>query len=393
MGDGETFLPTTLNTAAPDPVAGTVIAGRYRVIEPIGAGGMGRVYRGQQLGKVEPPAGPASARAPERRQPSAAPLRPVAVKLLYSSMEQNVLALKRFENEARVVGQLRHPNTVRLVDAGRTEDGRLFLVTELLLGTRLDRVMADRRMGVLEIVRILSQICGSLSEAHAKKIVHRDLKPSNVFLERVGREDVVKVLDFGIAKLLDGPAITRPMTVVGTPGFMSPEQGAGKPLDGRSDLYALGAIAYECLAGRPPHVAEGKVALLVLQLSEPAPPLAPLVGPEVPAELISLVMRLLEHDPAKRPATADQLRAELDRIALTLAAQEAIAASDRTLPGARSSDGDVHGQHIQHETTTELGAPERSVAFASLPFKTTWSIILMLLPLLLIAAAVWLYYR
>lgn len=368
MGDGETFLPTALNTAAPDPVAGTVIAGRYRVIEPIGAGGMGRVYRGQQLGKVE---------------------RPVAVKLLYSSLEQNILALKRFENEARVVGQLRHPNTVRLVDAGRSEDGRLFLVTELLLGTRLDRVMADRRMGAPEIVRILSQICGSLSEAHANKIVHRDLKPSNVFLERVGREDVVKVLDFGIAKLLDEPAITRPMTVVGTPGFMSPEQGAGKPLDARSDLYALGAIAYECLAGRPPHVAEGKVALLMRTLSEDAPPLAPLVDVSVPPELVSLVMRMLERDPARRPSSADEVRAELDRIALSLAA----AVADRTPAASVSSDGDIHGRHTAHETTTELGAPAASVAFVSGPSRVPWRALFVVVPLLMIAAALWMFLK
>src|SRR5262245_37416901 len=189
---------------------------------------MGRVYRAQQLGKVE---------------------RMVAVKVLYSSLEANVLALQRFENEARIVGQLRHPNTVRIVDAGRTEDGRLFLITELLTGTRLDRLLADRRLSPLEVVRILIQICGSLAEAHQQRIVQRDLKPGNVFIEKIGSDEVVKVLDFGVAKLLDEPSITRAMTIVGTPGFMSPEQGQGKPIDGRSDLYALGAIAYEALSG------------------------------------------------------------------------------------------------------------------------------------------------
>jgi serine/threonine-protein kinase len=265
-----------------------------------------------------------------------------------------------------------------LVDAGRTDDGRLFLITELLLGTRLDRLLADRRPSVRETVRIMIQICGSLSEAHLNKIVHRDLKPSNVFIERVGRDEIVKVLDFGVAKLLDEPAITRPMTIVGTPGFMSPEQGAGKPLDGRSDLYALGAIAFECLAGRPPHVAEGKVALLVMQLSEPAPQLSTFVDArEVPADLCALVMRMLEHDPAKRPASADEVREELERIALRL-----------STGGAGASSSLESHQH-SHDTTTELAAP--SPMASSVASKRWLIVLLVVVPLLVLAIAAYLY--
>jgi serine/threonine-protein kinase len=350
--DQDALLPTRLDTRVPDPIAGTVIGGRYRVVEPIGGGGMGRVYRAAQLGSVE---------------------RPVALKLLHASMEEDQVTLRRFENEARIVGQLRHPNTVRLVDAGRTEDGRLFLVTELLFGTRLDRLMADRRLGVGETVRVMLQICGALSEAHRMKIVHRDLKPSNVFLEQVGRDHVVKVLDFGIAKLLDEPGLTRSLTVVGTPGFMSPEQGKGQPLDGRSDLYSLGAIAYECLAGQPTFTATSRVDLLYRQVTQDPPPLHGLVDRTVvPAELSLLVMQLLSRDPAQRPPSAEVVAEWLERILPQIAAEASPASAQ-----ARDTTSE--------ETTTELAAPVAAGAPPSAIDRRL--IVLLAVPVLLLIAA------
>ncbi len=280
---------------ASDALIGVVLDGRYRIEEPIGEGGSGRVYRAEQV------------RAAGRA---------VAIKVLHAAGGARPALARRFENEARIIAGLRHPNTIRLFDTGRLDDGRLYLVTEFLEGETLsDRVEARGPMGSRETLVILEQIAGSLVEAHESGVVHRDLKPANVFLEKVGSQEVVKVLDFGIAKLVDGARITAPDQIFGTPAYMSPEQCSAGPVDGRSDLYSLGAIAYNCLTDR--HPAEGNSLVEVLRATiEQEPPslrsyenLAPLHP-----EFEGLVMQLLAKHPGDLLPDAESVRTILNRL-------------------------------------------------------------------------------
>jgi eukaryotic-like serine/threonine-protein kinase len=267
---------------APDPLIGSVLDGRYRVVGVVGTGGMGKVYRAEQTTVLG---------------------RPVAIKLLAGDlgwMSQTVA--ERFENEARIIAQLRHPNTLKLLDSGRLEDGRLFIVTELLEGETLDEALKQSALSEMRTVRIVRQICASLSEAHEHGVIHRDLKPGNIFLERVAGQEIVKVLDFGVAKLINFPGPTAPMQVCGTPGFMAPEQIRGLKLDHRTDIYAIGVIAYHCLTGRPPFSAESAIVLLRKHLEEMPRPLGEVIA--VDRELERIVMRMLEKRPEARPATA-----------------------------------------------------------------------------------------
>src|SRR5262245_16081531 len=192
-----------------DPLIGRVLDGRYRITAKIGAGGMSIVYRAIQL-TVE---------------------REVAIKVLAHGMSTTDRAVERFRNEARAIALLRHPNTIKLHDVGRLSDGRLYLVTELLGGRPLDQLLKERALSPRRAVRLLQQVAESLEEAHAAGIVHRDLKPANLFLDRVGEADVVKVLDFGVAKLGQQGSISAAGAIFGTPRYMSPEQARGNVAD------------------------------------------------------------------------------------------------------------------------------------------------------------------
>jgi hypothetical protein len=219
-----------------DPLIGTVIAGRFRIQSIIGEGGMGRVYRGeQQMG---------------------ATTRPVAIKVLTTS-PTDTKAVARFHRECATVVSLTHPNTIRFYDFGTLPDGRLYIAMELIEGRSLAKAIAQGPMPAALVDRLVIQIGGALAEANRRGIVHRDLKPENVLLASQGDEgDHAKVLDFGIAKndLAGQSEITAAGTIVGTPAYMSPEQLSGKDVDERSDVYALGLMAYEMLTGSRPFV-------------------------------------------------------------------------------------------------------------------------------------------
>jgi serine/threonine protein kinase len=257
---------------------------RYEILEPIGRGGMGTVYRARQTSVG----------------------REVALKLLHPDLELDAAAVARFQREAQAIGKLRHPNTLRLIDFG-SANGRAFIVTELLCGSSLSSVLPNDRFDADRTLWLMRQISESLAEAHEHGIVHRDLKPSNIFIERVAGSELVKVVDFGIATMSSEPS-PGSHEVVGTPMYMSPEQIRGEELDGRSDIYSLGIIAYECLAGRPPFVSPSSTSLMLMHLQDPPPRFAALSQDvNVPEAVEELVMEMLAKHRDDRP-TADVLR-------------------------------------------------------------------------------------
>ena len=286
-------MPTPAAAPSPGPVAtsalrvGDVIDGKYRLDGLIGEGGMGSVHRATQL----------------------AVNRPVAVKVLKQipGVENDQLS-QRFKREALATSRLRHPNTVQVIDFGETPAGMLYLVLELLEGAPLSHVVAREAPLPLErIANIGKQIAKSLAEAHELGIVHRDLKPDNVFIcQYHGDNDVTKVMDFGIARLMTADvSMTRTGMMIGTPKYMAPEQAMGKKVGPTADLYALGVILYEMLTGRPPFSADSPMALAMAHVNEPPPPLDLTNAPLALADAWSdLVRALLAKKPDDRPQKA-----------------------------------------------------------------------------------------
>lgn len=276
-----------------DPLIGRIFDERYEVLDRIGKGGMGSVYRAQQLSMG----------------------RSVALKVLNPDLMDSEEAAGRFVREAKVASKLKHPNTIVIHDFGQSEDG-LFMALELLEGDTLTDRLKQGRMAPEDAARIAIAIARSLAEAHALGIVHRDLKPANIFLHAVHGAEMVKVLDFGIAKFVQDTARAddetmfqtgKPM-ILGTIHYMSPEQVNGAELDGRSDLYSLGVILYEALSGRRPFVGDNVVMILRDHLESPPPPLPT----ELPEALRALTMQLLAKDPNDRPKRAEDLADSLE---------------------------------------------------------------------------------
>jgi serine/threonine protein kinase len=271
-----------------------IIAGRFRVECEIGRGGMGTVYRATHLGLD----------------------RPVAVKVLKKEIASDPEVAERFMREARTMAKLRHPRAAMIFDAGRLADGRPFIIMEHAEGRTLaDTLQTEGPFAPARAVRVAAEICEVLAEAHALGIVHRDLKPSNIMLTDRG----VCVLDFGIAKVLaGGPDATRthPTTesglVIGTPRYMSPEQCLGQKVGPASDLYSVGVLVYEMLAGRPPFVDQLASAVLVKQATQAPAPLVAL-RPDAPRALAVAVHTLLGKNPVNRPRTATDARKLLEK--------------------------------------------------------------------------------
>lgn len=268
----------------------------YEVVSLLGEGGMGAVYVGKH------------------------PVidRKVAIKVLRRELATDKALIERFINEARAANVIRHPNIVEIQDVGTLPDGLPYIIMELLAGEslaqRLDRV---GRLGVEQAIHFAVQATSALAAAHAEGIVHRDLKPDNLFLSPVSpatapAREVLKVLDFGIAKVkrdVSSSKLTSTGSLMGTPTYMSPEQCRGIPgeIDHRTDIYAMGAIIYQMLCGRPPFVSEGVGDLLIMHLTQAPAPLRSL-NPNVPEHVERAVLAALEKDKAARPQTMDALQ-------------------------------------------------------------------------------------
>ncbi len=287
------------------------VLGGYRITGELASGGMGAVYRANH----------------ELLD------RPAAIKLLRPELSGNDVLIQRFFNEAKAASAIHHPGIIEVYDFGYSEDGRAYIVMELLDGEPLGARRKRRgQLSELETAAIMCGIASALTAAHAKGIVHRDLKPDNVFLipDAAGHGDRVKVLDFGVAKLADSDPsnvrYTQTGALMGTPLYMAPEQAraAGK-IDHRADLYSLGCIAYELLVGRPPFVAEGAGEIIALQLFSQAQRPSELVG-GLSQEIDAIVMRLLEKEPQVRYQSAAEVQ-------LAFAALGAPAGARPPMPG------------------------------------------------------------
>ena len=277
-----------------DPMIGLTLGGKYKVVRLLGEGGMGAVYEGEQ------PLGTARRR--------------VAVKTLHPHLSRDVKIKQRFEREVGTIAELEHPNTIQVYDFGTTEDDILYIVMEFLQGRSLANCIEKEGAMLPErVAYIMNQVCGSLEEAHGRGIVHRDLKPDNVMLvERAGKRDFVKVLDFGIAKRSkeedkNEQKLTQQGMVLGTPPYMSPEQFTGKPIDARSDIYSLAVMSYEMLTGRLPFHAETAWEWATQHMTQPPIPIESMAeGLRAPEAMRSAIRRALEKSPDARFQTVKE---------------------------------------------------------------------------------------
>ncbi len=325
-----------LDASFSDPLVGRIVSG-YRVLSLIAKGGMGKVYRAEQASLG----------------------RPVALKVLHPTYSgaHDPEFHKRFFLEASICSKLRHPSTITIFDYGRTEDEIYFIAMELLEGRTLHRALRqDGAFAPARVIHVAAQIARSLREAHALGVVHRDLKPANVFLVQHGDEpDFVKVLDFGLVKDLSdqekGQELTQTGLFLGSPKYMSPEQVRGEQLDTRTDIYSLGVMMYELLAGRPPFVKSSSVDVLYAHVHETPRPISLVAPTQVPSDLEEVVMRALAKRPQDRFASMDELLHALRRAAANLPPDAAL---DLSWPSVESLDRALHSSRPPSEESIEI---------------------------------------
>jgi serine/threonine protein kinase len=276
------------NATASGLALGTLVDGHYFVEALLGEGGMGAVYRAKHLSLD----------------------RYVALKLLRADVAVSSSALRRFAREARAVARLRHPNVVTIHDFRNAPGVGFYLVMEYLEGRSLREELKQRGpLPVREAIALIEPVCSAVAQAHSAGVVHRDLKPDNVFLEAVPNGFVVKVLDFGVARLLDADGeapLTAAGGILGTPLYMAPEQCDGRPTDARSDVYSLGCVLYEMLTGRPPFVGESLASVLYQHIAKQPTPASD-HRREIPAAVVLVLQKALAKAPAERIQSMSEL--------------------------------------------------------------------------------------
>ncbi|HEV7377654.1 MAG TPA: protein kinase [Pyrinomonadaceae bacterium] len=314
----------TVNMNVPvDPLIGRTLDEKYRLDERLGTGGMGTVYRATHL-LID---------------------RPVAIKLLNPRYVEDEAAQVRFRREARAAGRIQHTNAVTVTDFGRTSDGFVYIVMELLEGRTLRDVLAhDAPLDTARSVSMMLQISAAVGAAHEAGVIHRDMKPANIFIvQRKDAPPYIKVLDFGIAKLAadaldddDTNTLTQVGAMIGTPRYMSPEQCDGAKLTPASDVYSLGIILYEMLTGTTPFNGTSPIAIAIKHSQTPPRSPREFVA-TIPLALEEVVLHALEKRPEDRPADANAFRSELYAVAERLGLEHAASISAPTIETLRSA--------------------------------------------------------
>lgn len=307
-------LQTTNQKTAEDPFLAEKRFGAYAMIEHLGKGGMGDVYKALQVGLD----------------------RIVALKILPSILARSSEFSERFFTEAYAISRLQHQNIVTIYDYGE-EDGQKFIAMQYVQGTTLSKIIKDtKKLDYERIIFITKQICRGLKYAHQFEIVHRDIKSGNIMVEP---GDKVYIADFGIAKVIDAPSITTTGMAMGTPEYMAPEQCEGGVVDGQSDIYGLGIIMYEMVTGRPPFLADTPLAVAYKQVHEAAPLLSKKC-PDVPRRLELIVAKCLKKNKSDRYLNADELLRDLDSAHFEMVPEE-----EKELPPSDLRITDRRGQN------------------------------------------------
>jgi serine/threonine protein kinase len=327
-----TRLEDDPETGPSHSLIGMILDNRYRIISKLGEGGMGSVYAAEHILLKKG----------------------VAIKVLRYDLAMKEDVVKRFQNEAIAASRIGHENIIEVTDFGRTPDGSVYFVMEQLNGSSLaDVIQKSGSIPLKRAIPILLQITKALSAAHAQGIIHRDLKPENIILIDKGeRKDFVKILDFGISKMMDTSDRAEKLTamgmIVGTPEYMSPEQAAGKSVDKRTDIYSLGVIMYEMATGRLPFIADNAIRILMMhQTEKPARPRD--INPEIHADFEQIILRCLEKKPEDRFQDMNEITQALIRL---ISGMDRLQEPKKTIAFMPQALTQVPPQVVQTQTST-----------------------------------------
>jgi hypothetical protein len=357
-------LGSAVGDPKPDGLLGTVVDNRYRILEVLGEGGMGRVYKVNHL----------------------AIDRAFAMKVLRGDLACDQALSMRFLHEAKATASVKHPNVVQITDYGRQPDGTPYFVMELLAGQTLGQRLREGPLSVAFAIDVLAQVAKGAGAAHEAGIVHRDLKPDNVILVAGQRSPSVRVVDFGASKIIGASGFTRAGIVFGTPQYMSPEQASGAAVDARSDIYALGVIMYEMLTGRPPFVADSYMGVLTQHMfATPVPPSEAGMANADLGIVEGITLKCLEKKPEARFASMSELAGALEALAAGHGPQSSV---------NHRAKGPTRADRARGPVAAPKGAPAEYAAFPSerpaarLPFASPSTP--PRIPLLRVPVAVWL---